>query len=111
MDGDVDNLESESDREGGTLLLSDEEGESSDPEVSVVTKGRDADGKKKSSNLFSWFPVPKWMESSARHSSDTQGHQNYRVYKWRWFMLVTMFLLNVSNGTVRKRCVSDSDML
>ena len=24
----------------------------------------------------------------------------YRVYLWRWFMLATIFLLNVSNGMV-----------
>jgi len=26
--------------------------------------------------------------------------QEYRVYRWRWFMLATLSLLNVSNGTV-----------
>lgn len=25
---------------------------------------------------------------------------NYRVYGWRWFMLATIFLLNVNNGMV-----------
>ncbi len=26
----------------------------------------------------------------------------YKLYPWRWLMLVSMFLLNISNGTVSK---------
>ena len=25
----------------------------------------------------------------------------FRLYRWRWFMLATLLLLNISNGTVR----------
>jgi len=27
--------------------------------------------------------------------------EEYKLYPWRWFMLFSLFLLNVSNGTVK----------
>lgn len=36
----------------------------------------------------------------AGENGQREGVIKYRVYLWRWFMLVTIFLLNVSNGMV-----------
>lgn len=35
-----------------------------------------------------------------RSSASTSGAGEYRVYCWRWFMLATLSLLNLSNGMV-----------
>ena len=42
-------------------------------------------------------------EFSARTSSTTPSYRqqlHYKVYPWRWFMLFSLCLLNVSNGMV-----------
>lgn len=94
-----DTLESGSEREGGGLLSDVDGAESSEPEAAaaaVTVKKRNARTERKKSSLFAWFPTPKAEEST----TDDYGRQNYKVYRWRWFMLVTMFLLNISNGTV-----------
>ena len=92
-----DTLESGSEREGGGLLSEEDGADSSEPEGAAVVKvkKRNARDERKRNGLFSWFPTPK-----AEESTDDYGRQNYKVYRWRWFMLVTMFLLNISNGTV-----------
>ena len=92
-----DTLESGSEREGGGLLSEEDGAESSEPEGAAVVKvkKRNARDERKKNGLFGWFPTPK-----AEESTDDYGRQNYKVYRWRWFMLVTMFLLNISNGTV-----------
>lgn len=87
-----DNFDSGSEREGSGLLSDDDAG----PEVPSVSKKKGDDEEKKT-NWFDWFP------SHSRDSSkNTGGHHSYRVYGWRWLMLVTLFLLNISNGTVCK---------
>lgn len=42
------------------------------------------------------------IRSSATSSTQPSYRQalQYRLYPWRWFMLATLCLLNVSNGTV-----------
>lgn len=94
-----DTLESGSEREGGGLLSDEDGAESSEPEAAAVTVKKRNERKK--SSLFAWFPTPKAEEST----TDEYGRQNYKVYRWRWFMLITMFLLNVSNGTVSGKTV------
>ena len=92
-----DTLESGSEREGGGLLSDEDGAESSETEAAAVTvKKRNARNERKKSSLFTWFPTLKAEEST----TDDYGRQNYKVYRWRWFMLVSMFLLNISNGTV-----------
>ena len=89
--------DSETDLEAESGLLSeDDAGSSSDPEVAELTKRLriDTEGKKKG-RLFSFFPTANASDSDA-----APGRQMYKVYWWRWLMLVTLFLLNVSNGTV-----------
>ena len=95
-----DTLESGSEREEGGLLSEEDGAESSEPEGAAVVKvkKRNARDERKKNGLFDWFPTPK-----AEESTDDYGRQNYKVYRWRWFMLVTMFLLNISNGTVSDR--------
>ena len=94
-----DTLESGSEREGGALLSDEDGAESSEPEAAAVVtvKKRNARAERKKDSLFAWFPTPK-----AEETTDDYGRQNYKVYRWRWFMLVTMFLLNISNGTVSR---------
>lgn len=94
-----DTLESGSEREGGGLLSDEDGAESSEPEAAAVVtvKKRNARAERKKDSLFAWFPTPK-----AEETTDDYGRQNYKVYRWRWFMLVTMFLLNISNGTVSR---------
>ena len=104
MDGEEiwtdDTLESGSEREGGGLLSDEDGAESSEPEAAATTvKKRNTRAERKKSSLFSWFPTPKAEEST----TDNYGRQNYKVYRWRWFMLITMFLLNISNGTVSRK--------
>ena len=107
MDDEVwtdDTLESGSEREGGGLLSDENGGESSESEAAVVTvKNRGARTERKKRNLFTWFPT---QNAEYEDGSESHGRQNYKVYGWRWFMLVTMFLLNVSNGTVSEKVVS-----
>ena len=86
-----DAFDSGSEPEGSGLLSEDDAG-SSDPETSTASSKKDGEGRK--TNWFSWFP--------SGGSGGGKGHQNYRVYGWRWLMLVNLFLLNVSNGTVRE---------
>ena len=94
-----DTLDSGSEREGGSLLTDEDDGGSSEAAaVTIKFKKKDTPTKRKKSSLFTWFPTPK-----AEESGDGHGRQNYKVYGWRWFMLVTMFLLNVSNGTVSEK--------
>ena len=85
-----DNFESGSEKEGDSLFSEDDVG-SSDPEASTLTRVKDDE--KKRTNRFSLFPTSK-------KTSGSGSHPTYRVYSWRWLMLITMFLLNVSNGTV-----------
>lgn len=83
----------------GSGLLSEDDAGSSDPETSNASSTyRKKDGERKKTSRFSWFP-----SGERDNSGNSQGHQNlYRVYGWRWLMLVTLFLLNVNNGTVRE---------
>ena len=48
-------------------------------------------------------PIPEEREDEQSRSSETPSYRRvvYRVYKWRWFMLVSLCILNVSNGMVR----------
>lgn len=39
------------------------------------------------------------LPSTSRRTVPSYREQ-YRVYHWRWFMLITLCLLNISNGTV-----------
>ena len=50
-------------------------------------------------------------ESSALVSSPPsyKSGVQYKVYRWRWFMLVVMCFLNISNGMVRV-CVCDMEL-
>ena len=86
--------DSETEAESG-LLSEDDAGSSSDPEVAELTKRLRRDSEEKKKGRFSCFPT-------ANTSSDAPSRQVYRVYKWRWLMLITLFLLNVSNGAVSK---------
>lgn len=38
---------------------------------------------------------------AARHRTSRDRGGQYKVYPWRWFMLASLTLLNLSNGTVR----------
>ncbi len=46
-------------------------------------------------------PIP--VKNFSGTSSSVASYK-YRVYPWRWLMLVAVCLLNVSNGIVRKGC-------
>ena len=43
--------------------------------------------------------VEKGIQGNKSGSTASYKFQ-YRVYKWRWFMLLTVCLLNISNGMV-----------
>lgn len=45
--------------------------------------------------------------SGAGRGSAGSGGGEYRLYLWRWFMLGTLTLLNLSNGMVCTWCVHD----
>ena len=44
--------------------------------------------------------VKEKEEEGAEQSSEPKPESKFRLYRWRWFMLATLFLLNVSNGIV-----------
>lgn len=48
--------------------------------------------------------IPEENEDEQSGSSETPSYRRvvYRVYKWRWFMLASLCILNVSNGMVRR---------
>ena len=106
MDVDKDNFfsaDSETEVESSSGLLSEDDAATSDPEVAELTERaarRDA-GRKKTNLFLSCFPTAD--SSSASASGAQSGRQMYRVYGWRWLMLIALFLLNVSNGTVSSK--------
>lgn len=42
-------------------------------------------------------------DETSELTAETHGYKavQYKLYPWRWFMLVTLCFLNVSNGMVR----------
>ena len=43
---------------------------------------------------------PGQRTPSDASSAPSYHHREYKVYHWRWFMLGSLCLLNISNGTV-----------
>jgi len=42
----------------------------------------------------------KEEEGAEQNRCEPKSESKFRLYRWRWFMLATLFLLNVSNGIV-----------
>ena len=42
----------------------------------------------------------KEAEGAEQSSCEPKSESKFRLYRWRWFMLATLFLLNISNGIV-----------
>ena len=53
---------------------------------------------------------PAWQESSREGTEPpVTSAPRYRLYRWRWLMLASLCLTNISNGTVREERGMEAD--
>ena len=86
-------------------------------ELEMTSKARFVDSASTSSSVEVDTAVPSYISvqngpitpvpvKNFSGTGSSVASYKYRVYPWRWLMLVAVCLLNVSNGMVRKGCLT-----